>query len=71
MADHLHLPPFFLLMTEWVLCRLTGLGMLQELLKSEDKPSRDDIADALNSEEKKPGNELLKKITNFVDLGGS
>lgn len=44
--------------------------MLQELLKSSSKPSIDEIADALNREEKKPGNELLKKITNFVDLGG-
>lgn len=44
--------------------------MLQELIKSTTKPSLDEIADALSREEKKGGNEILKKITNFVDLGG-
>lgn len=44
--------------------------MLQELIKNETKPSMDEIAHALSKEDKKGGNEVLKKISKFVDFGG-
>lgn len=56
---------------EWVFCRMTGIGVLQELLKNDAKPTLDEIAAVLSQEGEKPGNEFLKKLSNFVDGVGS
>lgn len=52
---------------DWVLCRLSGIGMLQQLLVSTKRPSIEEIGNALSKEGQKSGNSLLNKISTFID----
>lgn len=47
------------------------MGILQELLKSEVKPTLDEIADCLSQSDKSIGNDALKKIGNIMGIGQS
>lgn len=53
--------------TDWVLCRLSALGMLQQLLVDKDRPSLDRIGEILQAEEKKSGDSFFNKLSTFID----
>lgn len=41
--------------------------MLQKLIVQTEKPSLEQIEQALGTEEKMPGNAFMKKISSFID----
>lgn len=47
------------------------MGILQELLKSEVKPTFDEIAECLSQSDKSVGDEALKRIGNIMGFGQS
>lgn len=55
---------------DWVLCRMTRLGILQTLFTSSQRPSMSDIGDILKGRKEKtsqPSNAFLNAITSLID----
>lgn len=52
---------------DWVLCRLSPMGMSRNLLVSSSRPSVEEIEEALSVEKSSAGTGLLNKISSFID----